>query len=291
MYRKAIVLFCGDINIEKFSSIAIKKNEVAIKTSYTYFSVADIAFNSCNLVAKDRKTLGSITVGKIVDLGVGVKDLSEGSRVIAFIVNSPQYKNTLGGAQDVIVIEHNYVRAVKLVEYSDEELLLLATLSIDKEVIDYLKGKDVLLVGNDISVLSFAHYAQKYSCKLGVISKYTINISNFVKCDHVSLYDNSKSFDTIVIASPDPVVVCLTIKNFTKEKGSKVIMYPHINNLLRGRCIENNEISIKIAYLGDIEVGIEVFKAYGDKLLNQVKVVKLEHLPKQISEPLIIKHC
>ncbi|MEM1526164.1 MAG: hypothetical protein QW775_03835 [Ignisphaera sp.] len=291
MYKKATVFFCGDIHIEKFSSVMIKKNEVAIKTSYTYFSTADIAFNSCNLVAKDHKTLGSISVGKIVDVGTEVKDLNEGSKAIAFVVQSPQYIYSLGGAQDVIVVEHNYVKAVKLTEYNDEELLLLAALSIDKEAIDYLKGKDVLLVGNDIAILTFAYYAQKYSCKLGVISKYTINISDVVKGDHVSLYDNSKSFDTIVIASSDPVVVCSSLRNFVKEKGSKVILYPHMHNLLRGRCIKNNEISIKIANLGNIEVGIEVFKAYRDNLLNQVKIVELEHLPKQVAEPLIVKHC
>lgn len=287
MYRRAVVNFCGDILLEKFSVAMIKSSEVALRVSYSYFSVADIAFTQCNLVARERKALGSIVVGKTVDKGVAVEDINEGSRAIAFLVNSPQYIYSLGGAQDVVVVDREYVKVVELKNFSDLELLVIAALSVNRELIDYLRGRDVVLVGEDLSILTFAYHALRYSCRVGIVPRYTLRL-NVIKGEHISLYNSNRSFDVLVLTTYEPAVACLAIKNLLKGIEPIVIMYPYTQHFLGSMCIKDNIVVRSIA-LGDIEVGMKIFEEHKDIILSKLKVFDLENLPKYTTEPLFVK--
>lgn len=287
MYRRAVVNFCGELSLERFPVVMIRSSEVVLRTSYSYLSVTDLALVYCNLVAKDRKPLGSIAVGRVVDKGVAVEGISEGSRAVAFLLSSPYYTYSLGGIQDLVVVDRGYVRVAELKNYSDLELTVIATLSIDRELLDYLKGRDVALIGEDLSILTFAYYASKHSCRIGLVPQYTLKL-NIVKGEHVSLYNTSRPFDTIVLTTPEPAVACLATKNLLKNKGSTVIAYPYTWGFLGSICIKN-DLVIKSIALGDIEVGIRVFEEYKNAVMSKLKVYDLESLPKHPTEPLFVR--
>lgn len=287
MYRRAIVNFCGSIFLEKFSITMIKSSEIALKVLYSYFSIADAAFVCCNLVAKERKVLGSIAIGKVVDKGVAVEDINEGSRAIAFLINSPQYTRSLGGIQDLVVVDREYVKVVELKNYSDLELLAIAALSVDRELIEYLKGRDVALVGEDLSILTFAYYATRYSCRVGIVPRHTLRF-NLVKGEHISLYNSSKLFDVLILATHEPAIACLAIKNLLKGKEPTVILYPYTQNFLSSICIKDNMVVKSIA-LGDTEIGVKVFEEHKNIIMSKLKILDLESLPKYPVEPLFIK--
>jgi hypothetical protein len=290
MYRRLVVTYCGDIYLEKYSSILLKSKEVLIKTSYTYLSVADIALNNCELVAKGRKVLGSIAVGKVIDIGVAVNDVISGSRAVIFAINSVDYLDTFGCAQDLFSVEKDFIKIVKLSEYNDKELLILAILSVDKDILEVLKGGDILLIGEDISILSFAHYAKRYSCRVGIVPQFTLHLLNTIGTEHISIYNSPKNFDVIVLATHDPLLMCLTVKKFAKDRGSKVIVYPHMYKSMAFSCINSSNISIETVGFGDIEVGIEIFDTYRDSISKLFKVFEVNNVPMKNSNPLIVKH-
>lgn len=289
MYRKAFSIFCGDVHLGRYSSILLKRNEVLIKTSYAYISVTDIALNNCELIAKNVKTLGSVAVGKVVDVGVDVDDVVPGSRAVVFAINNLHYMDYFGVAQDLVNSEKEYVKVVKLGEYEDKELLIIASLSVDMSILELLKGRDVMLIGEDISIITFAHYAQKYSCRIGIVPRYTIPLLNTVGTEHVSIYNSYKDFDVIVIATHDPLPICLSVKNFAKERGSKVIVYPHMQKNLAITCTKSKDIFIETISLGDIGVGVEVYNAYRSAISRMVKVIDVDNIPAKVKEPLIIR--
>jgi hypothetical protein len=289
MYRRIMVPYCGNIHLEKYSSVLVENGEVLVRTSYAYLSVADIALNNCVLVGGERKVLGSIAVGRVVDTGVDVDDIVSGSRVIVFTVNSSNYIDKIGGAQDMLSVRRDIVKIIKLDEYSDRDVLVLATLSIIKDLIDYIKGVDVVLIGEDISILTFAYYAKKYSCRVGVVPKHTIQFLSTVGTEHVSVYSSEKRFDVIILATHDPFLMCFAVKRFTKTKNSVVIMYPHMYRSLAFPCIEGVDITIKTMSFGDFDVGIEVFNAYKDSIQKMIKIMELDSIRTKVKEPLIVK--
>lgn len=287
MYRRVVVNFCSSVDVERFSTVMVENNDIAVKTSYSYISVTDIALTNCYLVAHQRKVLGSIAVGKVIDRGVNIRDIYEGSKVIVYAIQSPRYLYTLGGAQDVVVIEHENTVVAEPKDYKDLELLIIATLSIKKELIDDIKGKDVLLIGEDISLTSFAYYTSKYSCRIGVVPK-CFPYTDIVKGEHISLYNTNRFFDVVVVATSDPLCVCLALKKLAKYENSMAILYPYTYNILGGLCLRNN-IRFRTIVFGDISTGIEVFEAYKNLIVNKLNVVNVDRLPKKISKPLLIE--
>lgn len=287
MYRRVVVNFCNSIEIERFYTTIINNNDIAIRTSYSYLSVADIALSNCYLVANQRKSLGSIAIGKVVDKGVNVSGIYEGVRVVVFPINSPQYLETSGGAQDIVVVDQSYAKVVELKSYSDLEVLIIAALSVEGELIEYIKGKDVLLIGNDISLAAFAYYASKYSCRVGIIPKQFPDLG-LAKAEHISLYDKSRQFDVVVVATANPVYVRLATRNMLKNRDSMVILYPHTHNLLHGICTKYN-VRIRSMAFGDIDIGLKVFESYRDTIMSKIKAFDMNQLPKNITEPLFIK--
>uniref|UniRef100_A0A7C2V9C6 Uncharacterized protein n=1 Tax=Ignisphaera aggregans TaxID=334771 RepID=A0A7C2V9C6_9CREN len=289
MYRRISVNFCGDILVDVFSSFMLRSNEVAIKVSHSYLSVTDVAFSKCSLVASNRKALGSIAIGRVVDRGVSVEDVSEGSRAIGFVLMSPYYTSNLGGAQDIAVIDQYFVREVKMDVYTDLEALLIAGLSVSKDVVDELKGKDVVLIGEDISLLTFAYYAQKYSCKVGIVPRYMFLGAKIVKGEHISLHSVKKTFDVVVLAVSDPAIACLAAKNLSKTKGSMLILYPGTQRFLPSICVDQDDAKIKVMGLGDLDLGIKVFEEYRDLLIQSLRILKPEELPKRLDKPSVIR--
>lgn len=288
MYRRAIVNFCGAISIDNFDFFMIRSNEVALKSLYSYVSVADVAIANCYIVGDARKPLGSISVGRVIERGVDVEDVHEGSRAIAFPIHSPQFLYTDGALQDVVVTERDLVKVAELEGYNDLEALLIAALSVTKDLIEYIKGRDVILIGNDLSLTTFAFYASRYSSRIGLVPSLSKGLDIDVG-EHVSLYKKHREFDTIVIATADPSGLCLAIKNLSKDRGSTLIVYPYIHQILNSICIRSRDIEMKTLRLGDIGIGIEVFEAVKERLIRRVSVVSIDELQKGVSKPLIVK--
>jgi len=265
----------------------IRRNELAIRISYSYLSVSDICIANCFLVASSHKPMGSISVGRVIHRGVDVENIYEGMRVVLFPINSPRYLETLGGAQEVAVIDHHYVKPAEFKNYSDIETMLIAMLSVESDVVDLVKGKDILIMGNDISLLTFAYYASRYSCRIGTIPKLTIN-SKVLKGEHVSLHNSDKKFETIVVATPDPTAICLAIKNLAAHKAT-IILYPQLNKLLNGICINNKEIRMATIGLGNMQIGIEIFENFKEFLMKEITIIDHEDLTEHVSRPLILR--
>lgn len=286
MYRRITTRFCESINTETYHSFIVRENDVAIKTSYSYISVTDIAIAKCNLVADSYKVLGSIAIGKVVDRGVNVNNIYEGHRAIVYPIHSPHYLYTLGGAQDIIVIDQKYAKVVEFNSYNDLEIGIIATLSVDKEFIDYVKGKDIVLIGDDISLIVFAYYASKYSCRIGITSR-SLDVG-VAKAEHISLYSTTRLFDVLVIASTDPATLCLAVRNLANNNAS-LLLYPYLQNMISGSCIKDNNISINVISFGDIDIGLEVFETYRDVLVKRIKVIDIDHIPKSFTVPIFIR--
>ncbi|MEM0371542.1 MAG: hypothetical protein QXK54_03995 [Ignisphaera sp.] len=287
MYTRIITRFCNSIHLEKYPVVMIRRNELAIRISYSYLSVSDICIANCFLVASSHKPMGSISIGRVIHRGVDVENIYEGMRVALFPINSPLYLETLGGAQEVAVIDHHYVKSAELRNYNDIETMLIAALSVEGGAVDLVKGKDVLIIGNDISILTFAYYASRYSCRIGIIPKLTIN-SKVLKGEHVSLHNSDRKFETIIVATPDPMAICLAIKNLATHKAT-IVLYPHLHKLLNGICINNKEVKIITIALGDMQIGAEVFENFKEFLMKEITIVDPEDLTKHISRPLILR--
>lgn len=232
--------------------------------------------------------LGTIAIGKVAGIGVGVQGISEGSRVIVFPVSANAPIEVDGACQSIYSVDIKYVLEASQKAFNDLEMLFIASLSIHKKVLDTIKGLSTLIVGNDISILPFAYYSMLYSSKFAIIPRYTL-WPELVKGEHVSIYNNGRKFDAVILASPDPLVNNIILKSH--RDASIIIIHPSILSTLRSDSLLHPDAEKRILTMkfGDIATGIEVFNVYREHLIKKVELLNFNSISKSIRAPLIIQ--
>ena len=275
MYKRLVSIFCGQPKLLDYYMNPIRKGEVLIKIFGVYFSFIDRGIALCKLVSKDSlRVLGTAGMGKVVGVGISVDPLLEGK----IVITSPICKCLIpieqdGPAQTYYAISEECIAIVPQQYHDDPLAVVLSPLSIARELLEELKGAEVLLVGEDLSLLTFATYAQKYSSRILIIPKHTM-WSDIIKGDHISLFDNTRKCDVIVIASDDPYVIELTI---TKARElSTIIMHPATAYLTNMRILATGRsLKIKTMLFGDLSVGIDIYETYRSLLFERLGVKPL----------------
>lgn len=266
-YRRLAVHYCGPPSIDKYYSVMVRGGEVLMAVTHAYLSVGDEALCTCLTVARDSPTaLGSMAVGVVVGVGAETTGrVRHGSRAVALSLGEPQCFAS-GMAQELLAVHEKCVIPFEASTYDDVSAIMVAALSVRRDVLELLRGSKVLLVGKDLSILPFAHYALRHSAKVYVIPAHTI-WPNVVKGEHVSLYTRTNLFDVAVVASADPLVLALALQG--AENKATVIAHPLIMGALRRLAAEvakDKELTFKRMEFGDIASGAEFFNAFKDHL-------------------------
>ncbi len=288
MYRRLVINYCGTPKIEEYRAVMIRKSQVLINVTHTLYSIADDALSRCWIVASDfKRALGSIGIGKIIEKSFDINNLEIGSRVLLFPINRGAPIDIDGAAQEMYTADYDIVKLANMKIYTDVEILLIGSLSIDKNILDLLRGVRTLIVGKDPSILSFIYYASLYSSNISIIPKYTYAINN-VKLSHESLFSRDKTFDVVVLAIHDQYVIDLVLNNFGVN-SSIIILYPSIistiGSSLRG-LIKN--ITIVPMRFGDLRIGEEVYNNIKNNL--KINIIDIEKFStKSIGIPTILR--
>ncbi|MCX8168200.1 MAG: hypothetical protein N3D82_04150 [Ignisphaera sp.] len=260
-----------------------------MEVKYVYMSIADEALTHCFMVSKDgKRTLGSIAVGRVLRTGVESRNISEGDRVTVFPILGHAPIEIDGACQSVYSIDTKYVLESSQKAFSDLDMLYIAALSINREQLNSVKGVSTLIVGNDLSLLPFMYHSMLYASRLAIIPKYTL-WPEIVKGEHVSIYDSSRRFDTIILASSDPLVNDIILKNF--REASTIIIHPSISSMLRfdNSLLFNSDKHILSIKFGDIASGIEIYSEFKECISKRVKLTNIDDVPKNIKSPLIVQ--
>ncbi len=288
MYRRLVINYCGTPKIEEYRAVMIRKSQVLINVTHTLYSIADDALSRCWIVASDfKRALGSIGIGKIIEKSFDINNLEIGSRVLLFPINRGAPIDIDGAAQEMYTADYDIVKLANMKIYTDVEILLIGSLSIDKNILDLLRGVRTLIVGKDPSILSFIYYASLYSSNISIIPKYTYAINN-VKLSHESLFSRDKTFDVVVLAIHDQYVIDLVLNNFGVN-SSIIILYPSIistiGSSLRGLM---KNITIVPMRFGDLRIGEEVYNNIKNNL--KINIIDIEKFStKSIGIPTILR--
>ncbi len=288
MYRRLVINYCGTPKIEEYRAVMIRKSQVLINVTHTLYSIADDALSRCWIVASDfKRALGSIGIGKIIEKSFDINNLEIGSRVLLFPINRGAPIDIDGAAQEMYTADYDIVKLANMKIYTDVEILLIGSLSIDKNILDLLRGVRTLIVGKDPSILSFIYYASLYSSNISIIPKYTYAINN-VKLSHESLFSRDKTFDVVVLAIHDQYVIDLVLNNFGVN-SSIIILYPSIISTIGGslRGLMKN-ITIVPMRFGDLRIGEEVYNNIKNNL--KINIIDIEKFStKSIGIPTILR--
>ncbi len=290
MYRRAIVHYCGETIVENYAGLLLRKNEILVEVKYTYMSIADEALTQCSIISRDyKRVLGSIAIGKVLRIGVESYSISEGDRVVVFPILGHAPIEIDGACQDIYNIDSKYALVSSQKAFSDLEMLFIALLSINKKLLDLVKGFNTLIVGNDLSILPFAFYSMLYSSKLAIIPKYTL-WPEIIKGEHISIYNGTKKIDVIILASSDPLVNSIVLKSF--RDASIIIVHPSILSMLKldaSLFSDSSDKYVTTMKFGDIATGMEVFNEFREYLAKRVELLSLNDIPRIIRAPLIIQ--
>ncbi len=288
MYRRLVTNYCGTPRIEEYKAVMIRKSQILINVTHALYSIADEALSKCLIVATDfKRVLGSIGIGKIVEKSFDVNDLDIGSRALLFPINHGAPIDMDGAIQEMYSVEHDVVKLANMKMYTDVEALLIGSLSIDKNILDLLRGARILIVGRDLSILSFIYYASLYSSSLSIIPKYTLAINN-VKLSHESLFNKDKIFDIVVLAIHDQYVINLVLSSFGIN-SSILILYPTVMSAIGSslRRLTKNVTIVPMRF-GDLRMGEEVYNNIKNNLkINTINVEKFP--PKSMEAPIILR--
>ena len=264
MYLRILVNFCGVPETREYRSFIVRFGEIAIQISYAYMSSVDEAYTKCWIVAQDSQhILGTIGVGKVVAVGVGVDSVREGDRVAAITFSS--------SAQSITTASSSAIHVFNSSNYTDLDLVFIASLSIQRQLLELIKGVHVLIVGKDLSIIPFALAAQQYAAKLYIIPKYTL-WPDIVKGEHVSLFEDKPVSDVAVIATYDPAVVS-AIPRLVKEDAT-LILHPLIKKVSTLTSSAPSSFNIKTMRFGDLAVGEAMYEKLKDVIVSRVPVVK-----------------
>jgi len=264
LYYRIAVNFCDTPIIQSFRGFMARLGEVAVQVSYAYMSIIDEAHAKCLLIAKDSPhVMGTVAVGKVIAVGIGVDRFREGDRVVAFTL-------TGGGAQSILTVSTSNVVVYNAKEFDYLDVLIIATLSVKRKLLDIVKGANVLVVGNDLSIIPFAHVAQQYSLKVFTIPRYT-SWSDIVKGEHISIYEDRQLFDVIVIASCDPLVISL-VPRLAKDDAI-MIVHPAVRNLLKFSDFNAKSITIKFIQFGDMVSGESIYTEFKDIIRSKTPLL------------------
>lgn len=289
MYRRAVVHYCGDVIVENYSGVLLKRNEVLVEVGYVYMSIADEALTHCFTVSRSSKAvLGSIAVGRVLRTGVEFHGVSEGDRVIVFPIMGLAPIEIDGACQSVYGIDAKYILESSQKAFSDLEMLYIAILSIHRKQLDLVKGVNTLIIGNDLSLLPFAHYSTMYASRLAIIPRYTL-WPEIIKGEHVSMYNNDRRFDVVVLASSDPLASNVILKRF--QEASTLIIHPSLSFTLRFSGVSplNSDKHIIPMKFGDIALGIEIYNEFREHITKRVRVVGMDDVPKTVKSPLVVQ--
>jgi len=250
--------------VRNYSGYLIAENEVAIKISYAYMSIVDEAITKCMVVSQSAEhVLGFVGVGKIVGVGFGVSNVREGDRVIV-------YADHNGVAETIHTANKDSVIVFNAKEFNDLEALIIATLSVSRHLLDTVKGANVLIVGNDLSIVPFAYVSQLNASKVYIVPSHTL-WHDIIKGEHVSIYDEKPICDIVILSTYDPIILSLVSRIAKKE--FTLIIHPGLMSLLKIFGYNLSNVLIKPIRFGDIGSGISIYKELKDSITHRMRLL------------------
>ncbi len=148
------------------------------------------------LWVKPWTIIGSIGIGKVEDVGIGVDEGLKG-RTVLVLPYSPRYGG-IGTEINGLLAERANVPSdaiVTLPENPPDKLLLYPFASLALQIKDYAEGKEVLIVGSGLTAL-FTYLALKDSAVIGV---YTDDDVKFPYAQKIKKSD--RKWDIVVIST------------------------------------------------------------------------------------------
>jgi len=236
-----VTWYCGPPQIEYSDAYFMRRGYVYVDVSTVYMSVGDKAVALCRSVYPGKYVYGMAIRGVVLDVGVGVDKSIIGRTVVGM-------SGCVYGCCGLMLgeVEVQYVWELPKELRDDAYAVALGPLSVAEEVLRIVDGANILLIGEDISLLSFWWRAQQKSARISVATKFT-PIYRSMKADHVSLFDSEKKYDVVVVASSNPLAVNLALRAL-KDCGT-LIIHPSIKDMLlytSSECVE-----VKLMKFGD----------------------------------------
>jgi len=262
LHVSVVTWYCGPPQIEYSNAYIMRRGYVFVDVSTVYISVGDKAVALCRSVYPGKYVYGMAIRGVVLDVGVGVDKSIVGRAVVG--ISGCTY-----GCCGLMLgeVEARYVWELPKELRDDAYVVALGPLSITEEVLRIVDGANVLLIGEDISLLSFWWRAQQKSARISVATKFT-PIYKSMKADHVSLLDSEKKYDVVVVASSNPLAVNLAPRAL-KDCGT-LVLHPSIKDMLLyapSGCVE-----VKLMKFGDFASAYRLYTNIEDSIKDVLKL-------------------
>ncbi len=231
LYKRLVTRFCGCIELQESSEILIEQGNVLIKTFAVLFTFVDRAVLHCRALCTTLSgTLGTSAMGRVLARGIGVDEPIEG-RMVVVDPTCPGLRpiESDGCASELLIVPRNCIEFVPPARGRDPLTLLAKNLSVDRGVLELLEGVDLLVVGEDLSLITVAMHGARNAARMCTVPKHVL-WPDVVVGEHVSLLDSSRKFDVVYVATSDPYVARLAVAKL--REGGKLIVHPLTKRLL-----------------------------------------------------------
>jgi len=262
LHTSVVTWYCGPPEIEYSDAYIMRRGYVYVDVSAVYMSVGDRAVALCRRVYPGKYIYGMAVRGVVLDVGVGVDRSIIGRAVVGISGCTYGCCGLMMGE-----VEAQYVWELPRELRDDVYAVALGPLSVAEEVLRIVDGANVLLIGEDISLLPFWWRAQQKSARISVATKFT-PIYKSMKADHVSLLDSEKKYDVVVVASSNPLAINLASRAL-KDCGT-LVMHPSIKDMLlytSSGCVE-----VKLVKFGDFASAYRIYTNIESSVKDVLKI-------------------
>ncbi len=272
MYKQVYTRFCGDYSIREYIPRPVGSRDILLEVWAFATTFIDYSVKCCNLIVSGDRGLGSTCIGRIVEQGVLVDEQFIGSiAVLKPSIDSIPVIDFDGCATELVTISINNIEIVPQHYCRNLYAMFAPLLSIPKKYMELLKGRDVLILGFDISTILFSYYASKNSSRVYTFSKYVL-WPKYFRFHYVSPtnIDLIKKIDVVVTLGSSPIMIEFALR-FLRDRGI-VIAHPiDVKHFIIDR---PRDLKLYTLRYSDLSIGLKNLELFRNIIESEVKVKK-----------------
>ena len=268
LYKQIVCTYCGEPRLSKGVSL-VEKDHVLIKVFYVLFTEVDRAITKCILItSSNRRVLGSIAVGRVIDVGPEADSHLHDKLVITlpFCCNALIPIDMDGPAQEFYSISSKCVNVVPRTLLDDPLSPITRIFSIDEELLDIIRGREVLLLGDSLAIAAFYSYSIREASLVATVRLTTPTI--FAPSAEQISIDSGRKFDVVVALGLD-YTLCYLVRKFCGDR-CYIITYPYLSKLLRLEV--DRSCRINILRFNNLSLGLSLLNSLRHVIEKSVKL-------------------
>jgi NADPH:quinone reductase-like Zn-dependent oxidoreductase len=272
------VLWDGSVKVVDVLRPYIRQGYILGKTVLAGITHIERAVSLGMVPIEVGRILGSLGIVRVIDVG---RDL-DSNLIGKYFLLLPRY-DSIGGVDfdgiltEYAVLPHNVLIPISEYYIQNPEVLVYAELSYIQDLIRYVKGKEVLILGcgptsyvitKSISKLCNAYivcyHSHKFLQKIAEVGVYVANYDNISK----------EYYDVVLVLTLSSYLISRASKH-VKDRG--LILIPPtipkpLTNLLCLNLITSN-VRLKILNYGDLNTSVNILKNDLGNLKNLISIV------------------